>query len=215
MIKLIIFDYDGVIVDSFPNTHDAYKTICKKLGKSCPEKLEDFRKVYGHTSSECYQQLGILSEEEKIKGNAIYKEEILKKEAKPFKGIIEVIKELHKRYKLALISSTYKEEVEQKLKKFGLLNLFDFIFAREGTHVTRFEKTDSIKKTAKSSGIKLEEVLIIGDRNVDFIESSRAGLKNVLLVDYGWGYNLDGIPEYDPKAVVKKPKDILEAVKKY
>ena len=89
-LGLIIFDYDGVIVDSFPNVHDTYKIICNKLGKKCPKNIKGFRKVYGHHSSECYDNLG-FSEEERIKGNLIFKEEILKKEAKPFKGIIEVL----------------------------------------------------------------------------------------------------------------------------
>lgn len=213
MIKLIIFDYDGVIVDSFPNVHEVYKIICKKFGKSCPEDLEDFKKVYGHSSSECYSQLG-FSEEERIKGNMIFKEEILKKEPKPFEGIVEVLKELHKNYKIAVISSSYKEEVEQKLRKLGLLDLFDFILAKE-SHVGRFEKTESIKKVMGDLAMKPEEVLLIGDRNVDFIEGSKAGLSNILLVDYGWGYNLEEIPQYKQKVLVKNPKDILEAVKEF
>ena len=144
MVKLIIFDYDGVIVDSFPNVHAVYQIICNKLGKSCSENLEDFKKVYGHSSSGYYSQLG-FSEEERIKGNKIFKEEILKKDPKPFKGIIKVLKKLHKDYKLAVISSSYKEEVEQKLEKLGLLKLFDFIIAKE-SHIGRFEKTEPIKK---------------------------------------------------------------------
>ena len=213
MVKLIIFDYDGVIVDSFPNVHAVYQIICQKLGKSCPDNLKDFKKVYGHSSSECYSQLG-FSEEERIKGNMIFKEEILKKDAKPFDGIIEVLKELHNNYKLAVISSSYKEEVEQKLKKFGLLKLFDFILAKE-SHVGRFEKTESIKKIMDNLTIKSNEVLLIGDRNVDFIEGSKAGLSNILLVDYGWGYDLEEIPKYEQKVLVKMPNDLLETVKKF
>lgn len=213
MIKLIIFDYDGVIVDSFPNVHSVYQIICQKLGKSCPDNLEDFKKVYGHSSSECYSQLG-FTEEERVKGNMIFKEEILKKDAKPFEGIIDVLKELHKNYKLAVISSSYKEEVEQKLKKYGLLKLFDFILAKE-SHVGRFEKTESIKKVIGKLALKSNEVLLIGDRNVDFIEGSKAGLSNILLVNYGWGYNLEEIPEYKQKVLVREPNDLLEVVKKF
>ena len=213
MIKLIIFDYDGVIVDSFPNVHDVYKIICKKLEKPCPEKLEDFKKVYGHSSSECYSQLG-FSEEEKIKGNIIFKEEILKKEPNPFDGIIDVLKKLHKTYKLAVISSSYKEEVLQKLKKLGLLELFDFVLAKE-SHIGRFEKTESIKKVMDSLKIKQNEVILVGDRNIDFVEGSKAGLKNILLVDYGWGYELKEIPEYNKKVSIKKPSDIIKAIEKY
>jgi len=213
MIKLIIFDYDGVIVDSFPNVYDVYRIICKKIGKSCPENFEDFKKVYGHSSSECYSQLG-FSEEESVKGNLIFKEEILKKKPKPFEKIVEVLKKLHQDYKLAVISSSYKEEVEQKLEKLKLLKLFNFILAKE-SHVSRFEKTESIKKIMNKLTIKPDEVLLIGDRNVDFIEGSKAGLNNIILVDYGWGYDLAEIPKYNQKSIVKKPEDILLAVEEY
>jgi phosphoglycolate phosphatase len=213
MAELIIFDYDGVIADSFPNVHEVYQTICEKLGKECPKNIEDFKKVYGHSSSECYSQLG-FSEEERIEGNKIFKEEILKKDPKPFEGINEVLSELHKDYKLALISSSYKEEVEQKLERFGISKLFDFILAKE-SHIGRFEKTESIKNTLEKLVLKPEDAILIGDRNVDFIEGSKAGLKNIILVDYGWGYNPKEIPEYKQKATVKEPRDIIEAVKKF
>ena len=213
MVKLIIFDYDGVIVDSFPNVHAVYQIICNKLGESCSENLEDFKKVYGHSSSGYYSQLG-FSEEERIKGNKIFKEEILKKDPKAFGGIIKVLKKLHKDYKLAVISSSYKEEVEQKLEKLGLLKLFDFILAKE-SHVGRFEKTEPIKKIINNLAIKSNEVLLIGDRNIDFIEGSKAELNNILLVDYGWGYDLGEIPEYKQKVLVKNPNDLLEAVKEF
>jgi len=213
MIKLIIFDYDGVIVDSFANVHAVYKLICKKLGKKCPAKLADFKKVYGHSSHECYNNLG-FSEEERIKGNLIFKEEILKKEQKPFEGISEVLKKLHKNYQLALVSSSYKVEVEQRLKELGLSKLFNFIRARQG-HVRRFQKSRSIKIVIIHFAIKPNEILLVGDRNVDFIAGSKAGLKNILLVEYGWGYDAKEIPEYQQKALVKSPKDILRAAKKF
>lgn len=210
MIKLIIFDYDGVIVDSFPNVYEVYKIICDRLGKQCPERIEDFKKIYGHSSSECYSQLG-FTEEERVKGNIIFKEEIIKKEPIAYKGIAEVLNLLHRNYKLVLISSNYKEEVEQKVEKLGFRELFDFILAKE-SHIGRFEKTESIKKIIEDLEIKPDEVLLVGDRNVDFIEGSAAGLKNILLVDYGWGYNQEEIPDYKQKILIKKPEDLLKAI---
>jgi len=214
MIKLIIFDYDGVIVDSFPTIHEVYKMTAEMLNKACPEDIDEFRKVYGHTSRECYSNLG-YSEEEKIKANLIFKEEVLKKEPKAFENIVEVIKTLHKNYKLAVASSTYKAEVEQKLEKLGILEAFDFILARENDNIGRFEKSESIKKIVNALAIEFNEALLIGDRMVDFVEGTEAGLKNILLVDYGWGYDIAEIPEYKQEILVNNPVDILEAVKRF
>ena len=213
MIKLILFDYDGVIVDSFQNVYEVYSTICKKLGKKFPEGIDEFKKIYGNSSSECYNQLG-FSEEERIKGNIIFKEEILKKNPSVFKGIPGLLEELHRTYKLVLLSSSYREEVEQKLTRFGIMRFFDHIIAKEN-HIRRFEKTEPITSLLKKLGLRKEEALLIGDRNIDFIEGAKAGLKNILLVDYGWGYDPEPIPEYKPRSIIKKPEDILTAVKKY
>ena len=58
MVKWIIFDYDGVIVDSFPIVYEIYKMMCLKLNKEFPKDIEGFKKVYDHTSSGCYNHLG-------------------------------------------------------------------------------------------------------------------------------------------------------------
>jgi len=210
MIRLIIFDYDGVIVDSFVNVYKVYKIICKKLDKKFPANIDEFKKIYGNSSTECYSNLS-FSEEEKLKGNLIFKEEILKKEGDLFSGIKEVLEKLHRNYKLVLISSSYKVEVIQKLERFGIYDFFDYVVGKERDS-GRLEKTDTIKEVVKKFKVKEEEVLSIGDRNVDFIEGSTAGLKNILLVDYGWGYDLNEIPEYKQRVVIKKPKDILKAI---
>jgi phosphoglycolate phosphatase len=213
MIKLIIFDYDGVIVDSFANVFDISKIICQKLEKECPKTLEEFRKVYGYSSSECYAHLNLL-EQERVEANEIFKEEILKKEPPFFQGITEVIEELSKNFKLSLISSNYEEEVKQKLEKTNLIDFFDIIVARTNS-VEKFTKTEAIKKEMEKSGLKPEEILLIGDRNLDFIEGSAAGLTNILLVDYGWGYHLEEMPEYEQKVIVKTPKDLIHSIEKF
>ena len=38
-------------------------------------------------------------------------------------------------------------------------------------------------------------------------------LTNIILVDYGWSYDLEKIPEYHQKVIIKKPEDILKAIK--
>lgn len=214
MIKVIIFDYDGVIVDSFSEVHKTYLKMCKELGKKCPGTLEGFKKIYGHSSSEAYNQLG-FSEEDILKGNEIYKREVGNSKPTPFEGIKEVLEVLSKDYLLIVLSSSYNKEIGQKLKNFGLMRYFKDILGRESVKIKRFEKVGAIKEILKKYNLDSSEILLIGDRNVDFSEGSRAGLKNILLVDYGWGYDLSLIPEYSQKVLVKNPEEIPNAIKKY
>lgn len=206
MTKLIIFDYDGVIIDSFPSVFDVYKIICEELNKVCPDSIEKFRKIYGYSSRESLRNLGI-DDEDYEKAGIIFKREILKTNPPIFEGISEVLEELSTKYRLVIISSAYKEEVEQKLERFDLRKYFSRIIARE--HHKRLKKTHAIKEIIFEERISPDEVILIGDRDIDYDESVESGLKNIILVDYGWGYTKEKHPQ---KIKIETPMDILNAI---
>ena len=98
MKNLIIFDYDGVIVDSFPTIHQSYIGVCKKLNVKCTEDLEEFKKVFGRNSTEAYRNLGIDPNNPDL--HDLFYGEVLKQEPKLFEGITKVIEELSEKYQL-------------------------------------------------------------------------------------------------------------------
>ncbi|MBS3075998.1 HAD-IA family hydrolase [Candidatus Pacearchaeota archaeon] len=135
--------------------------------------------MYGQNSTECYDNLK-FNQEERIRGNIIFKEEILKKEPLIFNGIDQVVKTLNEKYKLVLISSSYQEEVEQKLERYNIKKYFDLIIGNK-SHTKRFEKTEGILKILKELGLNPKEVILVCDRNIDFIEGTKAGLTTLRL----------------------------------
>jgi phosphoglycolate phosphatase len=211
MIKLIIFDYDGVIVDSFRTIYEIYKVICKELNKTCPKTINEFREIYGKTFLDLYKNLEILTSEEKEKAERVYKKELLKKEPKMFAGINDVIKILSKNYKLVIISSNYKEEVEQKLKKFDILSYFSNVIGKMDDAPTNLRKTEEIVKIVKKFGLTNKEVIMIGDRVIDYLEAKEAGLTNIILASYGWD-GKEKLKEYT-KLIIHSPKEIINKVK--
>ena len=138
----------------------------------------------------------------------------MKKNVNAFEGIIEIIQELDKSYNMVVISSSPTTVVNKELEKFNLSKYFKEIIGRESTGVKRFEKIDAISRVVEKYSSP-ENTISIGDRNVDFIAGSKAGLKNIILVDYGWGYDLNKIPEYNQKMKVNSPKELLIAIKEY
>ena len=55
---------------------------------------------------------------------------------------------------------------------------------------------------------------MIGDRNIDFDKGVEAGLlaENIILVEYGWGYDRSKM-ENNQKFMVNKPSDLIPAIK--
>ncbi len=201
VFMLIIFDYDGVIADSFSSVFNVHSRICRKMGKECPECIKEFRKIYGSCSDEYFKNMG-FSEEERKKVERIYSREILKEKTKPFPGIKKVIEKLAKNHTLYVLTSGHRKNVLEKLKEFGIREHFDEVIAREKT-TQRLNKTEAIRKILD----KHESVVMIGDRDVDYLEAKKAGLDNVILVEYGWGYDVS----YEG-FTVRKPEDILKAI---
>ena len=209
MIKAIIFDYDGVIVDSFPSVHRVYQIICKKLGKKCPSNFEDFKKIYGYSSGTLSKNLGIEGAEID-EANRIYKKEIVKKMHPIFPGIQKVIEELSENYRLVILSSSPRKEVIQKLKKYKIDKEFKSVYASD--KLGPMEKTSAIRKMLADLNLNPNEVIMVADRTIDFDKGIGAGLppKNLIIVEYGWGYDHDKVPIQDP--IVKKPENIIAAI---
>jgi HAD superfamily hydrolase (TIGR01549 family) len=210
-IKAIIFDYDGVIVDSFPTIHKVYQIICKKLGKKCPEKFPEFKKFFGYNSRNFIKNLG-LTEEETRKFDEFCSEEILNQEPKFFHKIDDVIKKLKEKYKLIIVSSNTQREVENKMKLLGVHSHFNIIM---GGKVGPLKKSTAFKELIKDLNLSEDEILVVGDRVNDYFDAKEAGLNNIILVEYGWGYEKEKIPNHKQSIIVKKPLDLIKAVESF
>jgi phosphoglycolate phosphatase len=209
MIKAIIFDYDGVIVESFPTIYQIYKIICFELNKPCPSSIDDFRKLYGLTFIELQKNLGFSEEDSKI-SEKIYVKEIVKGKPKLFPEIKEVIKKLSEDYELIILSSNYEFEVKQKLEDNGILNYFSKIVGKVNETAVSFSKVDPIKEIMRENNFSPQEIVVIGDRDKDYFNAKEAGIDNIIIVEYGWGHT-GKVPKQKTK--VNSPKDLIQAIK--
>jgi phosphoglycolate phosphatase-like HAD superfamily hydrolase len=215
-LELGIFDHDGVIVDSFKCLHESYEPICSRFGVAYPSS-ERLKQLYmEHPKyTDLLTCLGIAPEHHK-EADEIFAEAMNQKHREPavFPGIEEVLEKLSKCMSLALVSSNHKPIVIPLLSKHNLLRYFDKVITNEcmGTYFEKTPAMDEIMWSFRASG---EQTFAIGDRTADYIHAREAGISadNVIMVEYGWGYERDKLPGYNLKTVVKTPIDILEAVK--
>ena len=208
--KVIVFDYDGVIVDTFPNVFETYQVMCRELNATTiPRTIEEFRLLYGHdTYRELYARLGIPAECID-QGNVIFKREMLRQERCVFEGIPAVLETLAETHILALVSMSPEELVAETLERFDLARYFRLVVAQ--SERVPHPKSEGLEMAKQAFGVTGTEMLAIGDRNVDHDVATRAGIEQILLVDYGWGYDHDRYPQSFP---VLGPMDLLVAVRR-
>lgn len=206
MLKLIIFDYDGVIVDSIKTAFEAYKVMSKELGFECPPDIDAFRALWERYGNypEILAAYGVTGERF-IRSQEIYRDHIVGTPSPFMKGIWKTIGKLHDTYQLAIVSGSFLQEVKQKIGQKA--SLFKDIIAKAAPGKS-ISKADEIRNVLKDLNLSPNEALYIGDMDNDAIESAKVGIP-CILVGYGWGYNTEKYPQ---KNHIKEPKGLLDAI---
>ncbi|MBE5982953.1 HAD family hydrolase [Lacrimispora sp. AGF001] len=212
MIKAVIFDMDGVIIDSEGVYLEYQLEFAKK--KNPDVKLEDLYPMVGATKQECWEvvervvsngqtweelrtefrQRDIYSE---IDYRSIYRLEVT-----------DTLKQLKEAgFRLALASSTHLELVERVLKENGIRDYFEAVVSGE-----QFKKSKPDPEiylyTAEQLKLKPEECLAVEDSTIGITAAHRAGLKIAAVIDTRYGFD-QSLADYKLNQV----KEVLEAVK--
>lgn len=167
MIKGVIFDMDGVLVDNRDVHFEAFDRFSRRHGVQMRrERLIEF---FGRGNDEI---LRAIWPEEALKGKniselgtekeAIYRD-LFRERIKPVKGLIDFLKELRARdFKMAVGSSGPTENVDFVVDTLGIRGYFDAIV--NGDMVTRRKPDPEIYTLAiKKLGLTPEECLVIED----------------------------------------------------
>ncbi|NIO21840.1 MAG: HAD-IA family hydrolase [Candidatus Aenigmarchaeota archaeon] len=211
MIKLVMFDWDGTIVDGLSLNYKIYIEITKRLGKRMPESPQDLAKLTNGKYEELYHNLGIRTKDEVEKATKSYWElfESLKDEFELFPGIMEVISSLKKRgIRIAIISNCEKPLLAILIDKFGLSGYLDLVVAHGDTENIKPEP-DQIHFCLEKLKVKPKEAIFVGDMINDIVAARKANLRKVIAVTYGW-HTREQLEKLKPDVIVDKTDEILE-----
>lgn len=185
-IKAVIFDLDGVIVDTAIFHYQAWKRLAQKFGFFFSlEQNERLKGISRMESLEILLELGridITSEDEKnrlaTQKNDWYRENILKmtpKEILP--GVENFLKELKEaNYKIAIGSSS--KNAGTILERIGYDNYFDAVV--DGTKITNSKPDPEVfLKAAKELGVKPEKCVVFEDAHAGIEAAKRANMKAI------------------------------------
>ncbi len=180
----VIFDMDGVIIDSAPYHYAAWQTVWKKKGISF--SLESFKHNFGRRSEmQVKEIIGDDAPEKEVLSIAREKDalfrEIVKGNIKPLPGAVELIASL-KEYgvPIAVGSSAPDETVNLVIKALGIDRYFDAVVS--GSEVTEGKPSPQIfLKAARKLGCEPEKCLVIEDAAVG-ITAAKLGRMYALAV---------------------------------
>jgi beta-phosphoglucomutase len=183
-IKAILFDMDGVIINSMKYHAISWVNIFKRYGIIMAQQ-EIYRKEGIKPSElirETFKKNDIPLNEEKL--NKIHDEKIKyywdNFSPKPFEGIGNLLGKLKKKYKLAIVSGSPKVNVEKKLNKFDLKNYFDVIIhsdlvSQGKPHPMSFEKA------YQELNLKPDECICIENAPYGIRSSKKAGIYTIAI----------------------------------
>jgi phosphoglycolate phosphatase len=203
MKNVLIFDYDGAIVDSFQIFMSNFIDACKKEGRHSIATKDDFLKLFEKNMYESMFERGMKKEE--ILRIVYYMRDALIKnqdKIKLFKGILDVLEILYKTNTLFIVTSNETKVVEKYLKSQKLFGFFKEIHGSD-TNASKIEKILKIKDKNPSCNY-----FYVGDTQGDILEGKKAGVKTVA-VTWGW-HKKEQLQEVSPDFLIDLPKDLFK-----
>lgn len=202
--KLMIFDFDGTLADSYPWFRDSINIAARKFSFQEIEP-EDFEELRSLDSKTIIKRLKISWW--KIPLLASYMRKLFTKNAhqiQVFPGIEVVLKTLSQRgVKLALVTSNSKINV-QKILGSKIYSYFDFYHF----DVSLFGKKKAYRKLMKKQGLLPSECLSIGDEVRDIEAAQSLGISSAAVL---WGYaHADVLTKKGPTYLIRNMRDILD-----
>ncbi len=179
MKQAVIFDLDGVIVDSEPLHKEAWKRIFKEEGIELNE--EDLKDSIGTTNHILLKK--VLAEKNlKVDFKEWYKRKaeeykvLLRKKSRSFPGVSALIKKLNRKYLLAIASSSWRENINFVLNKLALKGYFKIIIGRENVENHK-PHPEIYLLAAEKLNVPPERSIVIEDSVVGVEAAKTAGMR--------------------------------------
>ena len=219
MIKNIIFDFDGVLVDSEILVAKAFSKYMQEIGIKTNEK--EFANLAGKKTVEV---IDILSEKYSLKDKQKFFDDIMniasniyKKELKTVVGVEEFLKK--SKHNLYIGSNSMKNRILDGLKRVGLEKYFN------PNHIYSFDLVDNPKphpdiylKAVNDNDLIIDETIIIEDSVVGVNAGKNANIKVIGLTAGGhWHTDRDEKELINAGAIAtannyNKIKEIIESL---
>lgn len=196
MLRAVIFDFDGIIVNSEPLIFKLTQEMAAFEGWTVTEEeyyrdylaLDD-RGIIEHLYASHGQPINEARRDELVRGKAQRYQEVIREGLPPMPGVVEFVTEIARYYPLAIASGSMRGEIEHLLAKVGLQEKFSVLATADDC---RQSKPDpEVYLTAlfrlralpvfRDQPLQSEDCLAIEDAPLGVVAAQAAGFKCLAL----------------------------------
>lgn len=190
MIKAVIFDFDGIIVDSEPLHYKAFQLVLEPLGAgySWQEYLDRYMGFDDRDAfREAFKVKGLpLADErlvELIAAKASFFQQVIMDGVTPYPGVVRLIRDISGKLPLALCSGALRSDIEPVLAQLSLEGAFDCLVTAEEVAASKPDPASYLLATSRlqqafpGSSITAAEAVAIEDTPAGIASAAGAGLK--------------------------------------
>lgn len=184
--KAVLFDMDGVILDSEPIHFAAFQATFKHHGRTFSH--EDFLTHFiGRTDEEGFKRYFQFMNEE-IDINLVMDQkakhylELAKDQLVAYPGVVQLIKHLHNHTKLALVTGSLRIEAEAALEAVGIIDCFEFMVCADDITIGKPDPEGYLKAQSRL-GIAKEDCVIIEDTPSGVAAAKASGIRCIAVTN--------------------------------
>lgn len=208
MIKAIIFDLDGLLIDSQPLQYKAYNQAFSQYG--APLTLDDWHEWIhdGGSAQKWISKNNLSLDPEKVRAEKkeIY-EQLIKTHLELKPGAQKLIERLYGKFHLAIASSSRIESIEQSINKFHLEAKFEQLIS-DTTLARSKPYPDVFLKAAEAVGTKPGSCIVLEDSLGGLQAAKAANMKCIICPDSFSAIEISAFKDADK--IVKSLHEVTE-----
>jgi phosphoglycolate phosphatase len=216
MIRLVVFDLDGTLVDSRRDLADSANALIAELG-GAPLPEEAIVGMIGEGARLLVSRaLGAASLDPEAPGALsrfleLYDERLLA-HTRPYDGVRAMLEAVAGRRVLSVLTNKPGAATVKLLSGLGLSEFFADVLGGDNAFGRKPDPA-ALRHLMSKAGIAAAEVLFVGDSSVD-LETARRGDVRVCLARYGFGYRFAESDFRGDEVFIDRPVDLPPLIEK-
>jgi pyrophosphatase PpaX len=173
-LKAIMFDFDGVIVDSFEAWFSSINTLRQKYGKGPLTRKKYRKKAWAIPIEIVAKDLFHGQDPKKITKECMSLVAEKVSDIKLLPDAKAVLAQIKKKHKIGLVTNSYRQLISKTLKYHEIEKYFDVIVTSEDVERPK-PYPDSLLDACKKIGVLPMETIYVGDTRHDYTAGRSAG----------------------------------------